>query len=155
MIEKHNGCGLVTQLSQKNGILSERLFIHYQANAMNPQTILALIHQHLLRSSSAGSLVRVILYGSRLRGNTDADTDVDLLCIVKPHSDWKERRSLRNALGELELRYDLLFDVRFLSTDDLMTIQAKQPFVRSALEEGMSATLGETIPTTLNDMISV
>ena len=130
-------------------------FIHLEFSTMNPQTLLAIIHQHLLHSPLVGNVVRVILYGSRVRGKADDDSDVDLLCIVKPSAGWKERRALRNSLGEIELQYDLLFDVRFLSTDDLMTIQAKQPFVRSALDEGMSAAIGETTTTLFNQEISL
>ena len=66
---------------------------------MNPQTLLAIIHQHLLHSPLVGNVVRVILYGSRVRGKADDDSDVDLLCIVKPSAGWKERRALRNSLG--------------------------------------------------------
>jgi predicted nucleotidyltransferase len=108
---------------------------------MNPHTLLASIVQHLSHSSSAKYVERVILYGSRVHGKTGPDTDVDLLCIVKSGVTWRERRLVRDWLGKLELRFDLLFDVRFLSIDALTTIEAKQPFVVSAFEEGLSETL--------------
>lgn len=154
IVEKHTYGGLVIQKSEKNAILRPQSFIHLEFSPMNPQTLLAIIRQHLLRSPGGGNVVRIILYGSRVQGKADNDSDVDLLCILKPSADWKERRALRNSLGEIELQYDLLFDVRFLSTDDLMTIQAKQPFVRSALDEGISAAINETT-SLFNQEISV
>jgi predicted nucleotidyltransferase len=108
---------------------------------MNPHTLLAAIAQHLSNSSSADYVERVILYGSRVHGKTGPDTDVDLLCITKSGVTWRENWQVRNCLGELELQYNMIFDVRYLSADALTTIEAKQPFVMSALQEGLSETL--------------
>lgn len=104
---------------------------------MKPTEILEEIQHHLQESRGADCIEKVILYGSRLHG--EQDNDVDILCIMRPNTSWQARRAVRNLLGDIELKFDILFDVRYIESQELHTIQAKQPFVMSAFREGLSA----------------
>jgi hypothetical protein len=95
----------------------------------------------LLHSPYAEMVERFVYYGSRVNGLADVDADYDLLCIMRPQTQWQEQRAVRNLLGTLELEHDILLDVRFLTSEDLTTIQGKQPFVMDALSQGWSESL--------------
>ncbi|MCU0425740.1 MAG: nucleotidyltransferase domain-containing protein [Candidatus Kapabacteria bacterium] len=109
---------------------------------MKPAEILEAIQYHLQENQIAERVEKVFLYGSRLHG--EDDSDVDILCIMKPHSTWQDRRRVRDVLGELELQFDMLFDVRYVESQELETIQAKQPFVMSAFHDGLSVVIEPT-----------
>jgi hypothetical protein len=95
----------------------------------------------LLHSPYAGMVERFVYYGSRVHGLAEVDADYDLLCIMRPQTQWQEQRAVRNLLGTLELEHDILLDVRFLTSEDLTTIQGKQPFVMDALSQGWGESL--------------
>ncbi len=118
---------------------------------MKPAEILDAIQFHLQESPIAERIERVFLYGSRLNG--EENSDVDILCIMRPHSTWQDRRVVRNLLGELELQFDILFDVRYIESQELGTIQAKQPFVMSAFQEGLSIEIESHASSLINEPV--
>ena len=51
---------------------------------------------------------QVILFGSKARGQGDAESDLDLLILTSRELPWKERDTLVDALFEIQLAYDVL-----------------------------------------------
>jgi len=70
-----------------------------------------LLHEIVDALRAAGQPQRVILFGSRARGDARPDSDFDLL-IVQPaqagKSRWQELRCLRQALRRFPIAKDLL-----------------------------------------------
>ena len=50
--------------------------------------------------------LQVVLFGSRARGEGDAESDLDLL-VARP-IDWRERQALVDALFEIELTHEVI-----------------------------------------------
>lgn len=92
----------------------------------------------LLRESYPDDIEKVILYGSRSRGDARDYSDYDILIILKNEYDWKFKDSLRDLLYTLDLKYDIFIDTRFISKAELETIKGKQPFIQNAFKEGIS-----------------
>ena len=51
---------------------------------------------------------RVVLFGSKARGDGEPDSDFDLLIVTSLALDWRERARLVNALFDVELAYDVV-----------------------------------------------
>ena len=50
----------------------------------------------------------VMLFGSKARGDDDAESDIDLLVLYSQSVSWDERKAINNALYEIQLRHDVV-----------------------------------------------
>ena len=53
----------------------------------------------------------VILFGSKVRGESSKDSDIDLLLLTTQPIHWKERHAIVEALFEVEMRYDVVINI--------------------------------------------
>ncbi|MBZ0201503.1 MAG: nucleotidyltransferase domain-containing protein [Ignavibacteria bacterium] len=57
-------------------------------------------------------LEKIILFGSRARGDGDADSDYDILAIIKEELDWTLRENIcskiRKDMAKLDINVDIL-----------------------------------------------
>ncbi len=63
-------------------------------------------------------LERVILFGSKARGDDDAESDIDLLLLTERRCNWSEKRALLGALGPLERSHGVVFSVLIVPRDE-------------------------------------
>lgn len=78
--------------------------------------------------------VRIVLFGSRARGDSDEHSDVDLLVVTRGHSE-DEARAIVDAASRLSIESALMLsplvrDERWLTTDI--------PVVREIAREGVT-----------------
>ncbi len=59
---------------------------------------------------------QVSLFGSKARGDFDADSDIDVLVLVKNES-WELRNSIWSLAARIELDYDVLFNVQVIGAE--------------------------------------
>jgi len=57
---------------------------------------------------------RAALFGSKARGDSTKYSDVDILLIVTDDS-WKFRKAISQVNSDVELKYDVMLDVRVIS----------------------------------------
>jgi len=62
---------------------------------------------------------QVRLFGSKARGDFNADSDTDMLVLVKNES-WGLRNSIWSLAARVELDYDVLFNVQVIGADRWM-----------------------------------
>jgi predicted nucleotidyltransferase len=53
----------------------------------------------------------VILFGSKVRGDSDKDSDIDLLLLTSQPLHWKERHAIVDALFEVEIKHDVVISI--------------------------------------------
>ena len=53
----------------------------------------------------------VILYGSKVRGDDDADSDIDLLVLTSRELSWPQETELRSRVRRLQPRYDVVYGI--------------------------------------------
>lgn len=59
-----------------------------------------------LRAELGGEILKVILFGSKARGNSTPDSDVDVLILAK-----SEDRQLQKAISKISSQIDLDYDI--------------------------------------------
>jgi uncharacterized protein len=61
---------------------------------------------------------RVVLFGSRARGEGHAESDVDLLVLTTRPLHWRERFALVDTLFKIELAYDTVLSPLIVSQEE-------------------------------------
>jgi predicted nucleotidyltransferase len=80
---------------------------------------------------------RIILFGSRSRGNAQPDSDYDILIVLKTDYDWLMENDILDACYEIDLEYNLVTDIKIISLQELGSLKGKQPFIVHAVAEGI------------------
>ena len=57
---------------------------------------------------------RAALFGSKVRGDSSRDSDIDILLIVTDDN-WKFRKAVSGISSDIALKYDVLLDIRMIS----------------------------------------
>jgi predicted nucleotidyltransferase len=91
----------------------------------------------LLIESFSDYIDKVILFGSQALNTAKEYSDYDILVILKKDYDWQLEDSILSLCYEIDLKYDILTDVKLISRNELNTIKGKQPFILNALEHGL------------------
>ena len=58
-------------------------------------------------------LIGIWLFGSKVRGDFDADSDIDLLAVIQAQ-DWDVWHTIRRISARQSLEYDVLFNVHII-----------------------------------------
>jgi predicted nucleotidyltransferase len=54
---------------------------------------------------------RVILFGSKARGDDDEESDIDLLVLTSKPVHWRERHKMTDALYALQMKYGVIYSL--------------------------------------------
>lgn len=81
----------------------------------------------------------VILFGSQASGKAPEGSDYDILIIVSHDISWRQQREIVDEIYLIDLKYNILTDVKIISEPELNMLRGKQPFIQSALKEGIAA----------------
>ncbi len=90
-----------------------------------------------VRKRFGSEVNEIILFGSKVRGNSDRESDIDILIVIKSLS-WETKKSISELAAETNLKYDVLIStIRYdESTWDNPVIKAS-PFGKIVREEGI------------------
>ena len=61
---------------------------------------------------------KIVLFGSKARGDFDEHSDIDLLIITTRPLHWKEEKAVVEALFEIGIEYDVIFSPLFASNGE-------------------------------------
>jgi uncharacterized protein len=53
-------------------------------------------------------LVKLVLYGSKARGDSDTESDIDVLVVLGREVDWRTKRAIYDVCFDIGLKYDVL-----------------------------------------------
>ena len=93
----------------------------------------------LLIEEYADYIDKVVLFGSQALGTAAEYSDYDILVILKKDYDWRLEDDILASCYEIDLKYDIITDVKLISRNELKSIKGKQPFIIDAIEHGIVA----------------
>ena len=103
---------------------------------MNKKKILKELKALLVKEFS-DYIDKVVLFGSQALDTASQHSDYDILVILEKDYDWQLEDAILDLCYEIDLKYDIVTDVKLISTRELDTIKGKQPFIVNALEQGI------------------
>jgi uncharacterized protein len=80
---------------------------------------------------------RVILFGSKVRGDFDQSSDIDLLVVTSCSLDWRQEKAVVEMLFDIGMEHDVIFSPLFASVQEWETgIFREFPVFREIVGEG-------------------
>ncbi|MFQ6100698.1 MAG: nucleotidyltransferase domain-containing protein [Anaerolineae bacterium] len=99
-----------------------------------------------IRSRFPNRVLSVVLFGSKARGDTDAESDIDLLVLVDAESS-EFRSELWCIASDVSLEYNVVLSVRVFGRARWAEMRRiRLPLYRAIVADGVPLTL-ERIPT--------
>ena len=92
----------------------------------------------LLMKKFIGYIDKIILFGSQVNGTAGEHSDYDILIITKKSYDWKFENEIYDACFDINLKFDIITDIKIVSYDELSTLKGKQPFIQHAMHDGIT-----------------
>lgn len=87
-------------------------------------------------------ILSVTLFGSKARGDSDAESDIDLLVLVKQES-WELRSALWRIASDVGLMYTLVISVRVFARERWAeTRRLRLPLYRAIAADGVPLSYG-------------
>jgi predicted nucleotidyltransferase len=109
----------------------------------------ALVHR--LRQRYGDDLLWVVLFGSKVRGDSDEESDIDVLVVVRmPNDDyWQHRRRLSAIAGDLDLEYDVILSTLLMDEPEFTEMRRANLLLnRSIQHDGIELwTSRQSVPT--------
>jgi predicted nucleotidyltransferase len=105
-----------------------------------------------LRQGYADQILHVILFGSKARGDSEPESDVDLLVVVRSDN-WRVHQDISHLAFEPMLEHDTLLSTHTIGQDLYARMRRhRTPFYETIRQEGMDLWLKQ--PTKTSTIIS-
>lgn len=92
-----------------------------------------------LQKQYRDSVKDVILFGSQATGNSNENSDYDVLIILEKKYNGQDENKILDICYAIDLKYNILIDVHLLSKNELSTLRGKQSIFVKALNYGIYA----------------
>ncbi len=92
-----------------------------------------------LNANYGNSIKDIILFGSQARGDSDENSDYDILIVLDRNYSGTDENEILDLCYDIDLKYNILLDVHILSTSELDSERGKQPIFKNAFKSGIYA----------------
>ncbi|MBA4409747.1 MAG: nucleotidyltransferase domain-containing protein [Bacteroidota bacterium] len=97
------------------------------------------IKQHL-NTHLDNVITDVVLFGSQMEGTATADSDFDVLIILKTEDSRSIRKLINDLCYDFDLKYNIFLDTQIISEEELAHgLRGKHPIFKKAMKEGLHA----------------
>jgi uncharacterized protein len=104
---------------------------------MEPDLLIKELKDHLNRYLH-DKVVEVILFGSRVKGIANKDSDYDIVIVINTQDDRKIRKQINDLCYDIELKYNIFLDTQVISKDELeYGLRGRHSVFRLAVKEGI------------------
>jgi predicted nucleotidyltransferase len=92
-----------------------------------------------LKSQFENQLYDVKIFGSKVRGDFDEASDIDVLIVFGGNVDWKFKDKIYSLILDIDLKYDVFISARIYSAQKLAEKRMQAlPFIKNVSEQGVS-----------------
>lgn len=85
-----------------------------------------------------GELIRLVLFGSKARGDATPESDVDVLAVVRSE-DWRRGDEIRGIGYELEIAHGVVLSIQVMSERYYQELKARgSTFLANMEREGLA-----------------
>lgn len=85
-----------------------------------------------------GELVRVVLFGSKTRGDASVESDIDVLAVVRS-DDWRLGDEIRDIGYELEIDQGVVLSIQVMGQRQYQELKARgSTFLANVEQEGLA-----------------
>lgn len=91
-----------------------------------------------LKRRYKNQLLDIKLFGSKVRGDFDAASDIDVFIVFDCDVDWKFKDQIYALIFDIDLKYDVLISARIYSKKKLIEKRMQAlPFIQNVQEHGV------------------
>lgn len=91
-----------------------------------------------LKTAFGKELKEIRIFGSKVRGDFDEESDIDIFLVFDRDVDWRFKDVVYELVYEIDLKYDVLFNVIIYSAKELKNPKIKMlPFIRAVQRGGV------------------
>jgi len=92
-----------------------------------------------LKKQFKNQLHEVKIFGSKVRGDFDEASDIDVFIVFDRDVDWKFKDQIYALIFDIDLKYDVLISARIYSVQKLAEKRLQAlPFIKNVREQGVS-----------------
>ncbi len=91
-----------------------------------------------LREKFGNQLKEIKLFGSKIRGDYDKASDIDLFLVFDNDVDWRFKDVIYDIIFEINLKFDVFISARIYSIKKINENKIKTlPFIKNVVEHGV------------------
>lgn len=106
---------------------------------MNASILVKELKAHLVEHLK-DDVLDVVIFGSQIKANKLANSDYDVLIVLKRDYNQKMKRLINDLCYDFDLKYDIFLDTQIISENELKDgLRGKHPIFKIALKEGLHA----------------
>lgn len=90
-----------------------------------------------LKEKFADEIIKIIVFGSKARGDAEKNSDIDVLVITSSH-DWKNRSEIRKIGYDLDEKIDYRLSIQVIPQSHLIYLKNNNfQFIKNIESEGI------------------
>ena len=92
----------------------------------------------ILSEKYGNKIKEIRLFGSKVKGEGDNESDIDIFILFDKKIDWKFKDDISRLVYDTVLKFDVLFDLSIFSKDELKDKKIRSlPFYINIINEGI------------------
>jgi predicted nucleotidyltransferase len=94
-------------------------------------------YKKILNENFPGIIDKVILFGSQAEDTANDSSDYDIMVVLNTDYDWQIEKNIYDITYDVDLKNDVVSDIKIVSTNELKGRRGAIPFIEDAITHGL------------------